>query len=137
MSDSPDLAQWLLQQITEDERAAGSAFRSPLNSALGDAYPEPGVTMWPSRLLAECEAKKKIIEWHQSWPVLVQTPPTFENNESTDPSRIVLRASQQIAWLTQQEYVKRFGTAPPSAPILRLLALPYADREGYDESWRP
>jgi hypothetical protein len=89
------------------------------------------------RVLAQCEATRRIIEWHQSWPVLATSPPTFESDDSADPSCMVFRALQQIAWLTQQEYRARFGDDPPTAPMLRFLALPYADRPGYREEWRP
>jgi hypothetical protein len=76
------------------------------------------------------------VELHQNWPVLVETQPTFEPIDSGDPTSFAMRASQQIAWLTEQEYRVRFGTEPPTAPMLRALAAIYADRDGFREEWR-
>lgn len=89
----------------------------------------------PARVLAECAAKREIIRLHESWPVLVEQSPKFEQGD--DPSTVTMRLTQQIAWLTQQEYRERFGAEPPTTPILRALALPYADWPGYREEWRP
>jgi hypothetical protein len=106
---------------------------------------EAHVVRWaPARVLAECEAKRRIIEFHQSWPVLVETPPTFDqgNAEGHDLalgelSSMTLRLSQRIAWMTEQEYRNRFGSEPPTGPMLRALALPYADHPDYRPEWRP
>jgi hypothetical protein len=91
----------------------------------------------PARVLAECEAKRRIVEWHQNWPVMVETQPTIEPVESADPTQFAYRASQQLAWMTEREYRARFGTEPPTSPILRLLAMPYADHPDYLPEWKP
>ena len=91
----------------------------------------------PARVLAECEAKRQIVEWHKSWPVLVQRPPTFEPVADADPNRFAVRASQQIAWATEQEYRDRFGDEPPTGPVLAALAAVYAGHPDYREEWRP
>jgi len=90
----------------------------------------------PARVLAECEAKRAIIAFHESWPVLVEGPMEFGPVDGTDPHAIAYRATHQIAWATQAEYVKRFGTEPPTTPMLRALAAVYADHPDYDEVWR-
>ena len=90
----------------------------------------------PARVLAECEAKRRIVELHELWPVLVERQPTFEPIAG-DLQSLTFRASQQIAWLTEQEYRSKFGDEPPTAPMLAALATVYADHPDYDESWRP
>lgn len=90
----------------------------------------------PARVLAECEAKRRIVEFHKSWPVLVDSEPTFEADESYDPSRMAFRMSKQIAWTTEQQYREHFGTEPPSSPIIRALASVYSEHPDY-ESWVP
>ena len=90
----------------------------------------------PARVLAECEAKRKIVAFHESWPTLVQTPAKFERDD-VNLDNYTYRMSQEIAWLTTREYVARFGIDPPTAPMLAALALPYADHEDYNEEWRP
>lgn len=90
------------------------------------------------QMLAKCEAMRKIIALHESWPVLVEQIPEidFADGESTTLDRVVYQLSQQIAWMTTQEYRRRFGTDPPASPILRALATAYAGHEDYDEAWR-
>ncbi|HET7326983.1 MAG TPA: hypothetical protein VFJ14_06805 [Nocardioidaceae bacterium] len=57
-------------------------------------------------------------EVHDAWPVLVEHPPEFEGGIVGDPESVTLRMSQRLAWVTQQEYRKRFGIEPPTAPAL-------------------
>jgi hypothetical protein len=124
------LAEWLLEQIAEDEREVDLA-------SGGDYCDDRRYFHSADRALSECEAKRRIIEWHKNWPVLVTTQPTFETVPGADPTSYAMRAYQQIAWTTEQEYRKRFGDEPPTSPILRILASVYADRPGYLEEWRP
>jgi len=90
----------------------------------------------PARVLAGCEAKRKIIAFHESWPTLVQMPAKFEPIKDGDLDNYTYRMSQEIAWLTTREYVARFGIDPPTAPMLAALALIYSDHPDYDEEWR-
>ena len=89
----------------------------------------------PARVLAECAAKRRIVEWHQNWPVLARTEPELEFSQ-TGVGDLAARMMQRIAWLTEREYRTRFGDEPPTAPILRMLASVYADHPDYDEAWR-
>ena len=155
------LTEFLLARITEDEAVARRATGAERTGNWWLDPDEGGVTEVscldvqgfitavdvdaahiarhdPARVLADCDAKRRIVKLHKSWPVLVETPMEFETAaSSTDPTRMVFRASQQIAWTTEQEYRNRFGAEPPTGPILRALALPYATHPDYDESWRP
>lgn len=91
------------------------------------------------RLQAQVQAMLGILEWHQNWPVLVETPPKFEPNMFDDfdagLNSYTMKVSQQIGWLTQQEYRKRFGSEPPTAPVVALLAAIWADHPDYDLEW--
>jgi len=89
----------------------------------------------PTHVLAECAAKRAIIAFHRSWPVLVETPPEMEAVDGTDPSAFAYRMTQRIMWATEDEYRKRFGTEPPTAPMLRALAAVYADHPDYRQEW--
>jgi hypothetical protein len=94
------------------------------------------IARWdPARVLAECEAKRQFIAFHESWPTLVQTPAKFERDD-VDLDNYTFRMSQEIAWLTTREYVARFGIDPPTAPMLAALAAVYADHEDYQPEWR-
>lgn len=128
------LTEFLLARIAEDEAAATDVLdRVPAGTALL----ANSVRFYASRVLAECEAKRRIVEFHDSWPVLMETPPVFENVDPDYAQSMVMRATQQIQWLTEQEYRKRFGDEPPTAPMLVALAAVYADHPDYDEAWRP
>lgn len=90
----------------------------------------------PARVLAECEAKRRIIEFHQSWPVLMETPPRVERVEGDDINSMVFRMSRDISWLTTREYVERFGDDPPTSGMMLALAAVYAGHPDFDPAWR-
>jgi hypothetical protein len=135
------LSEFLLARIAEDEEAARHSldgdieYLPSVTTKRGDVI-YLGVTH-PTRVLAECEAKRKIVALHESWLTLVQTPAKLERDDDGNLDNYVFRMSQEIAWLTTREYVTRFGTDPPTAPMLAALAAVYADHPDYDEEWRP
>lgn len=138
-----DLTGFLLQRIAEDEaRAMWTAAELNANRigpSMAFMPPDelPRGAWGRMRVLAECEAKRRIVEQHKAWPVLVETPPTFEQVGSGDLNSVTFRASQQMMWLTEQEYRTRFGSEPPTAPMIRTLAAVYADHPDYREEWKP
>ena len=131
------ITEFLLARIAEDEDLWRSLAREGVVVTLGTtkvAAPAP----WISRHLAECEAKRRIIARHEAWPVLVEQSPAFDMlNDGPTLNAVTFQVAQRIAWVTQQEYRSRFGDEPPTAPILREMALVYADHPDYDEAWRP
>lgn len=129
------LTEFLLARIAEDEERASLV----LVQSVDTSSPVPTIREISirDRVLAECEAKRRIVELHQSWPVLVQQPPEFEGGLVGDPDSVALRVSQRMVWLTEQEYRARFGEEPPTAPMLAALAAIWADHPDYDEAWRP
>jgi hypothetical protein len=131
------LTEFLLARIAEDEEAADQSVQLPSGLLHIGSPDTPLILVWsPARVLAECEAKRRIVEWHEKWPVLVQTEPKMET-DPTDIRGYTMRMTQQIQWQTEREYFRRFGEAPPSGPILRLLAAVYADHPDYREEWKP
>jgi hypothetical protein len=126
-----DLVQWLRAQLDEDERTARAATLGPwMQSGIGDygwtvdfGCPGTGVETAnteqgladvdfiaahnPARVLREIDAKRQVIEQYES----IGSPPPGEIG--TELSRAEL------------------------GRVLRLLALPYEDRPGYREEWRP
>lgn len=121
---------------TGGNRSPGRDYSAEIVGGVQEADGTHIVRWNPARVLAECEAKRRIVEFHSKWPVLVEGPPRFDQ-PGTDLNTLAMRMTREIAWLTQQEYVKRFGTEAPTAPMLRVLAMPYADHPDYDENWRP
>lgn len=139
-----DLVQWLRAQLDDDERTAreaGGASWEELpvsgwvhTSALpASEWQPPGydhhvasaplpadrahiVRHDPARVLREIDAKRQIIDecahWHDKLA-----------REAVDPSPVPFPALGEVL--------------DAVTPILRALALPYADRPGYREEWRP
>ena len=122
-----DLATWLLEQIAKDERQVDELRESDYGDRTliqedwgGDGIYAPdlndfgGLWITPARVLAECAAKRRIIDEHHKVEEYAD-PITFCSACGGHPSH---------------------GSDWPCY-TLRLLALPYADRPGYREEWRP
>jgi hypothetical protein len=113
-----DLATWLRAQLDDDERHAQML---PMGFPADSRWTEQDVTAiaWaadPARALAEVAAKRAMIDLHD--PGTTTTPwwcASCLDTASPEPDLMAL--------------------AP--CPVLRLLALPYADQPGYREEWRP
>jgi hypothetical protein len=125
------LTEFLLARIAEDEAAASAAFETSRRWVVQMGVGVAGMS--GSAVLAECKAKRQIIAFHDQWPVLVQQEPVLEPVASV--SDMSFRMTQQINWLTNREYVARFGEDPPTGPMLRALAAVYADHPDYDSEW--
>lgn len=95
-----------------------------------------GRNLW-THLLAGAEADRRIIAMHDAWPVLVETEPVMESMPNDfDPHIMTFRMTKRIEWLTQREYVRRFGSEPPHAPMLMAMAQKYADHPDFRDEWR-
>ena len=128
------IVEFLLARIAEDEELWSLARDARLGFTAGNTVPAVLPQSLAGRMLADCEAKRRIVELHRSWPVLVEREPTFEQVGGMDS--LTFRASQQLAWMTDREYRAKFGSEPPTAPMLAALAEVYADHPDYDEAWR-
>jgi hypothetical protein len=106
------LASWLTERIAEDEAEARNA----------EQEITPFGAWTPTQVLADAEAKRRIVELH-GWmgPVMAGAP-------VDDPKWCITCADHTVS-----------GSPPLDWPCLtlRLLAVPYADRPGYDERWKP
>ncbi len=120
------LAEFLLARIAEDEERArdwGWEVAGGINN--GGSTRTWYETAWrgaervgfpPARVLAECEAKRRIVErWQETAP----TVPVWGGSAGWADSR-----TQEINETLAEE-------------VLPFLALPYADHEGYRQEWRP
>lgn len=119
------LPDFLLTRIAEDEAAARLASPEAAKASWGDDETEHSGYGWfsvdywgpeneahgsrwdPARVLAECEAKRLVVE-----TVCYEVGPVGERE----------------SWLPYDETGER---------VLRLLALPYAIHPDYSEKWRP
>jgi hypothetical protein len=98
------LTEFLLARIAEDEVAA----REPQWLALEYGVDSAGRAAFSSRVLAECEAKRRIVE---------ELSPAVDY----DRDRFIVQSTLEAA----------------ATASLRFLALPYADHPDYREEWKP
>lgn len=83
------------------------------------------IARWdPARVLAEVEAKRRILDLHGF---------TDDGWNEGDEQRCT-----ECGWVRLEAgWGQRGSQRAWPCTTLRLLASPYADRDGYDESWRP
>ena len=129
---SADLAAWLLDRIAEDEAVALQA--NSLDSQwvhaewveINDEQRAHADRWHPARVLAECEARRRIVDRHirkagRHLPV----PPVCAECGGADWKPSGADRVDPYPWVM-----------PWPCPTLRLLALPYADHELFREEWR-
>lgn len=116
-----DLLQWLGEQLAEDERIVrensdGNGLAdgfpdyrtySDSDTAAADEYIEH---FGPERMLREIEAKRELVERHER---------AMENRRS------------------HPDDLASAGALLALHGAVKLLTLPYADRPGYRDEWRP
>lgn len=105
MTTTQTLADFLLARIAEDEAAA------EYSTAMWTSMPST------SRVLAECEAKRRIVE------------------ELTVARRE--RVPAQRSGVYDVAEVRDMRSDGDADMVLPLLALPYSDHPDYREEWRP
>lgn len=126
-----DLVQWLTAQLDADERIARAATAGP----------------W----LVDCETYAEAIIAGDGTSVIAGgrwggEASAFESTEDAihiaahDPARVLREIeAKRVMVATCERTVNEDsrGMTSMAKEFLRLLALPYADREGYREEWRP
>ena len=124
------LAEFLLARIAEDEAVAQAASHGGWIGPESMGAFEGGDTVYidPARVLAECEAKRRIVELHA--PVIPVSPFSKCGHPGCD----------------QSHSEKRLPPACPTCPTsdvdgacetLYTLAIPYVDHPDYRDEWRP
>lgn len=130
-----DLVQWLGEILDTDEEWARDAAQrygavwtvdagmsSVVSNTGADVVTEPDTPLDhiaeydPARALREIDAKRRIMECHESW---------------------VASNGDIICGRCGREHIDGRPGGHFPCQTLRLLALPYADRPGYREEWRP
>lgn len=122
------LVEFLEARIAEDEDAAKAVNRSLWTSRVALLQPDLYghiVRQHPARVLAECEAKRRIVLLHEDEHACESSDAEGVNFWSTASGSERLRVDEG-PWI-------RFE----SCQTLRLLALPYAGHPDYREEFRP
>lgn len=155
MNGMDDLITWLRAQLDEDERIAraaaqhGATWRAgepgiyPSNTAthpgpiitgtwgdLDDDYAQHIARHDPARVLAEVEAKRQIIDAYLPPGESPHPGLPCVNYEGQDPA-------QRDEYSSCSRHIAAMEHRITKDHVLRLLALPYADRDGYLDEWAP
>lgn len=121
----PDLAAWLLEQITQDERkyrdTAGDADHQHWAIHLAGDLNEGWIVQESLQRLVECDAKRRIIDH-------IQTAVQAWQENQLQPGDIGYH---------EHDTVDTECAISDLNHTLKLLALPYADRAGYRQEWTP
>ncbi|WHM30230.1 DUF6221 family protein [Streptomyces sp. BPPL-273] len=131
-----DLVQWLRAQLDADEQIARAADGelSAVFTRIGSFDPEMAdderhiMTHQPARVLREIDAKRQVID---SYAVAVERVA----DRSAELDR--LKARRYDTLMTEMDLTTAIHQRDTLGGVLRLLALPYADRPGFREEWRP
>jgi hypothetical protein len=122
------LADFLLARIAEDEagyRRMAETLSVAKQTMSGPVGARPTVVhetiLSRSRLLAECEAKRRIVEEHGNDYGDCTTCSDGDDGACGDPECCGPASAVMKSW---------------PCPTIRLLALPYADHEDFDPEWR-
>lgn len=116
------LSGFLHDRINEDEQGARVLLNRDVETGVRAEWLGflPGRGSFAERMLAECEAKRRIADWH---PLVSGT--------GSDGAPVVGCAN-----CICRDDDRTFTVAGPCL-TLRLLALPYAGHPEYQEAWRP
>jgi hypothetical protein len=159
MTDAPSLTGFLLARIAEDEvrvttipdwyctdSARGEGWGSRGDCRLCGHYMFDGTedvteqayyehledTHRRARVLAECEAKRRIVELHKIEVAAFRAYGGEEGVTFVEPDSFEDITTRR--WMCSTCH--NIGDDGPCS-TLRLLALPYADHPDYDDPWRP
>jgi hypothetical protein len=123
------LTEFLLARIAEDESDAQDVHDrgcSCLPPPPGFTGPFPCDCGYPARVLAECEAKRRIVErCRPRWAILYR-----------ESERLLASAFDRQA-VKIEAYSDPIWPFDGAEAILKDLAPPYADHADYREEWRP
>ncbi|MGW0495058.1 DUF6221 family protein [Streptomyces sp. NPDC003007] len=133
---SDELARWLGAQLDTDATRA--------TSAGGDAWRRQD---HPSETVAVYDSKGEPVVYDEGSPTeeqqahIVEWDPARVLREIDAKRRIVAEIVPAMNEMDEQIHGEWGSSYDPidyeSETLLRLLALPYADRPGYREEWRP
>lgn len=135
-----ELITWLRDQLDDDGRVAKAAAESLRCGCHPGSYPGDW-TASDTHVLTEMHH----VAGGEGWPAAIEDE-VAAYIARWDPARVLAEvgAKRRILDLhapvidgTQSSWTWFAGSESASLAIVKLLALPYADRDGYREEWRP
>ncbi|MFD7774287.1 DUF6221 family protein [Streptomyces sp. NPDC059753] len=142
-----DLAQWLGEQLDEDERIARAATPGPWHvrddGVVGDdgdhwpvAYTDSHRAGEDCLYIAEHDPVRALREVDAKRRILAPCVAALEERPAIRARmrELIYKEPDEFARLHREEN-RLIEVAESLAPVVALLALPYADRPGYREEW--
>jgi len=130
-----ELVQWLREQLDVDERDAKER---------RGIFPSPGVNDDGSVCLHVRPGGNMAITWYrhpaEGWDDMAKLRNWANTEHGWTQERVLREIDAKRRILDDAECLFHSlidGVLLPAQTILRSLALPYADRPGYREEWRP
>lgn len=144
-----DITQWLGAQLDEDEKVAFTAGHT-LAGELALRWAAVGAYVYPEEV-TDNEPPVASADLMDDMPGYEVARARALHIAGWDPSRVLREIDAKRGVLRQYESVREQVRNPASAEnrmrarvaqgeledVLRLLALPYADRPGYRDEWKP
>lgn len=85
---------------------------------------------WYESILEICKVHDEI------WPVLTTEPPELQVVKTVDDfNTVAYQMRQNIEWHTRDSYVKKFGTDPPTNPIVLSIARIWKTHDNFQLVW--
>ncbi|MER7801223.1 DUF6221 family protein [Streptomyces parvulus] len=132
-----DLVVWLRAQLDEDERIARAAMWCEDAAAWRAAASEYGTPTRP-------DGPRWYIEDSLEDGVIRTVDPQASDDEGVarhiaehDPARVLREIDAKRQIVDRYAWLREHGDTGGTVWVLPLLALPYADRPGYRDEWRP
>lgn len=133
MMSGMDLAEFLLARIAEDELTRDEIHRTApfecdvvFNARVDPTFGWTCTCGVPARVLAECEAKRRIVEHCRPTYAVLYRESERLLAHAFDQDQMQTVASSDLMW-----------PHDGAEPTLRTLATVYADHPDYREEWRP
>lgn len=133
-----------------DSNIWGSVSKHQADLIARDIWPKNAahITLWdPARVLAECEAKREIVKretagrqmrFDDRYGHAVFDGLTLQGTVDSAPVLVDSVNGYPVYSVEQtRELLDRYSEPITDTPVLRLLAVPYAGRPGYQPEWRP
>jgi hypothetical protein len=123
----PDLAEFLLARIAEDEALVPGDDPDSWAGEPALEWGHDGLIVNPHRILAECEAKRQIVILHGPMSVVPGNEWFNDAHLTSEPMRLCRSCEPEKMFRREKSY--------PCRTIL-ALAQPYSDHPDFDPRWR-
>jgi len=147
-----DLVEWIRAQLAVDEQKATAATPGPWRHNPDKVWRKPGTSWFEEAVFAGPAGKDAITVAGTGETDDVQSMRDAEHIALHDPARVLreVEAKRKVielyeyavaAWLLDRDKPNpptvHLGEKAMAEAVLQALALPYSDRPGYREEWRP